>query len=229
MSPRLAGWLAGWARSQTPPSRSANPARSHPTPLRAGAAAPDAGRGERTPSTLPPCGHAGPAPHGGGGGAAGPRQPFPHPRSGPPGSAIARPPESWPGPLTDGELRATPRSFHSRCPLPRLRLRRLHSGQESPARRPQTAGPGTRPTAPPPRGPLRSPAVTQPPPLRPLGGWRRVDTPAPPLPPGHARPEFGQRWACVGLVRPAAHQPHLFASSSCHWRQGQRVEIPRAL
>lgn len=42
----------------------------------------------------------------------------------------------------------------SRCPLPRLQLRSLHSGQESPARRPQTAGRGTRPTAPPPRHPL---------------------------------------------------------------------------
>lgn len=33
----------------------------------------------------------------------------------------------------------------SRYPLPRLRLHCLHLGQESPARRPQTAGPGTRP------------------------------------------------------------------------------------
>lgn len=52
-------------------------------------------------------------------------------------------PRSAPSPVRScGRLRG-PSDSH--CPLPRLRLRSLHSGQESPARRPQTAGPGTRP------------------------------------------------------------------------------------
>lgn len=52
-------------------------------------------------------------------------------------------PRSAPSPVRSCGRRRGPSI--SRCPLPRLRLRRLHSGQESPARRPQTAGPGARP------------------------------------------------------------------------------------
>lgn len=52
-------------------------------------------------------------------------------------------PSSAPSPVSCcGRLRGP---SDSRYPLPRLRLRCLHLGQESPARRPQTAGPGTRP------------------------------------------------------------------------------------
>lgn len=68
-------------------------------------------------------------------------------------------PRSAPSPVRSCGRRRGPSI--SRCPLPRLRLRRLHSGQESPARRPRQRDREPAPTAPPPGFPLYCLPVTQ--------------------------------------------------------------------
>lgn len=108
-------------------------------------------------------------------------------------------PRSAPSPVRSCGHRRGPSI--SRCPLPRLRLRRLHSGQESPARRPQTSG--TR--SPPPRLRLRASHCTVCPSLSLRSAVigqlstsvRVIATPSPPLSPGHTRTHSGQRLVWV--------------------------------
>lgn len=128
MSPQLAGWPAQKRL------RPAQPTATRPNPTLVADTQPLADPG------LP-----GPAPLWQTEEAEDPRCPHPPtgtclldvPLPGPPS------PRSAPSPVRSCGRRRGPSI--SRCPLPRLRLRRLHSGQESPARRPQTAGPGARP------------------------------------------------------------------------------------
>lgn len=227
MSPWLAGWLGSIPNASVPQ----RPTPLDPTRPRCAPGLPEVGRGERAPSTRAPCRHHVPAPprrRRSGWALSAPTLPSPPPigtpwlRDPPAPRVLARHPHRW-GAAGDAAVLPTaaapsPGSGSAASTRDRSRLpagRRQRAREPAPRLRPRTAHCAARPSL-----SLASPAIG-----RLATSGRPHSAPVT----GHARPEAGQCWACAGLVRPAAHQPHLFASSSCHWREGQRVEIPRAL
>lgn len=142
--------LTGWAGPETPPPTEPNPTRPDPPPSSGSGCPLLEGRRHRALCRPQSPHHHGRRNDGPSVSQLPPQSPSSPPHPDTRTTGFAMPP--LPGPLSPGSAPSPVRSCgrhrgpsDSRCPLPWLRLRRLHSGQESPARRPQTAGRGTRP------------------------------------------------------------------------------------